>query len=200
MTFAADLGIIDFLLINLLEKKALGNMFKEKRQLPQFDWSWLGDIESGRPNLGEDTFVWVYRLMQFTLRDALVTKYGLEIADEIFYSAGKKAGEEFFYNLMNPDNDFEEFVSQLQKLLKDYKIGLLRIEKADVEKLDFTITIAEDLDCSGLPFFDEQVCIYDEGFIAGILNSYTSKEFDVKEVDCWASGDRVCRFEAKVKS
>jgi uncharacterized protein len=46
-------------------------------------------------------------------------------------------------------------------------IGILRIEKADMEHMEFTVTVAEDLDCSGLPFTDEVLCKYDEGFIAG---------------------------------
>ena len=64
--------------------------------------------------------------------------------------------------------------------------------------MTFTLTVAEDLDCSGLPFSDEVVCQYDEGFIAGILEAYTGKPFHAKEVDCWASGDRVCRFDVKM--
>jgi predicted hydrocarbon binding protein len=70
-----------------------------------------------------------------------------------------------------------------------------------MENMRFTLTVAEDLDCSGLPFTDEVVCQYDEGFIAGILEAYTGKRFFAKEIDCWASGDRVCRFDVKeVKS
>jgi predicted hydrocarbon binding protein len=95
--------------------------------------------------------------------------------------------------------DFKDFVTDLQEKLKDYLIGILRIEKADMDSLAFTLTVAEDLDCSGLPVSDETVCEYDEGFIAGILNTYTGKEFIVKEVDCWASGERVCRFSATAK-
>ena len=78
-------------------------------------------------------------------------------------------------------------------------IGILRIEEADLDALSFTLTVEEDLDCSGLPVSDETVCEYDEGFIAGILNTYTGKNFVVKEVDCWASGERVCRFNANAK-
>jgi hypothetical protein len=63
--------------------------------------------------------------------------------------------------------------------------------------MQFTLTVAEDLDCSGLPFTDEVVCHYDEGFIAGVLEAYTGKPFEAKEIDCWASGDRVCRFDVK---
>jgi predicted hydrocarbon binding protein len=41
------------------------------------------------------------------------------------------------------------------------------------------------------------VCQYDEGFIGGILDTYVGRPFSVREVDCWASGERVCRFEVR---
>ena len=63
--------------------------------------------------------------------------------------------------------------------------------------MEFTLAVAEDLDCSGLPFTDEVVCKYDEGFIAGIMETYTGRPFIAKEIDCWASGGRVCRFDVK---
>ena len=75
------------------------------------------------------------------------------------------------------------------------KIGLLRVEECDFEKGEFVITVHEDLDCSGLPATGELVCRYDEGFLAGILEMYTGKRFQVREVECWASGSRVCRFK-----
>ena len=39
------------------------NMFKEEREESQFEWSMLGDIEEGRPNLGPMVHVAVYRLI-----------------------------------------------------------------------------------------------------------------------------------------
>ena len=68
-------------------------MFKEERDECQFQWSMLGDIEEGRPNLGPMVHVAVYRLMQFTLRDVLIKQYGVEAADRIFYAAGETAGK-----------------------------------------------------------------------------------------------------------
>ena len=35
-------------------------------------------------------------------------------------------------------------------------------------------------------------------FIAALLESYTGRRFVVKEVDCWCTGDRTCRFTAAV--
>lgn len=172
-------------------------MFKEERDESLFNWSMLGDINKGRPNLGEMTNVSVYRLMQFTLRDILIRELGVPKTDKIFYEAGKMAGSEYYKNIITPNNNFDEFIAELQETLKELKIGILRIEEADIEKHTFTLTVSEDLDCSGLPVTDEEICTYDEGFIAGLLETHTGIVFDVKEVDCWCSGDRVCRFEVK---
>ena len=171
-------------------------MFKQEREELKFDWSMIGNISDGRPNLGNTMNVSVYRLMQFTLRDVLIKKFDVETADKIFYEAGKHAGKEFCKELITRKDDFNEFVVELQELLKKLKIGILRIEEADLEKMNFILTIAEDLDCSGLPISDETICKYDEGFISGLFSYYTGKRFDANEVDCWCSGDRVCRYKA----
>lgn len=174
-------------------------MFKEERDSNRFLWGDLGDPEEGRPNLGPHCTVLGYRLLQYTLRDELIRQFDVEKGKEIFQNAGRRAGEEFCREILDTSLDFNRFVADLQKKLKDYLIGIFKIEKADMASLSFSFTVAEDLDCSGLPVSDETVCEYDEGFIAGILNVYTGKEFIVKEVDCWASGDRVCRFSAMLK-
>ena len=163
-----------------------------------FDFANLGDVKEGRENLGEYMPVIVYRLMQYTIKETLEKEYGEEKADQIFYKAGFRAGEAFALNTLDMDQDFNSFIAQLQKVMREMSIGLLRIEKADMEKMSFTLTVSEDLDCSGLPVIGVEVCVYDEGFIAGILCAFTGKEFEVKEIDCWASGDRTCRFTAQV--
>jgi predicted hydrocarbon binding protein len=173
-------------------------MFKEEREELRFDWSMIGNVEEGRPNLGFTVDVNVYRLMQFTLRDVLIKEFDVETADRIFYEAGKHAGKVFCGEMITKRDNFDEFIVQLQELLKKFGIGVLRVEKSNLERMVFTLTVAEDLDCSGLPVSDETICTYDEGFISGVLSEYTGKSFNVKEVDCWCSGDRVCRFDAKL--
>jgi len=175
-------------------------MFKEDRSNYHFQWKDLGDIEAGRPNLGPFTLVAVYRLMQYTMRDVLITQYNAQTASRILVKAGKLAGSEFCKAILDSGLEFNEFISDLQEKLKSLKIGILRIEEADFDNMEFVLTVDEDLDCSGLPLSGETVCDYDEGFVAGILDTYTGKEFDVKEVDCWASGERCCRFSVKLKT
>ena len=162
-----------------------------------FKWEDLGNLSIGRPNLGEETSVLVYRLMQYTFKEAFSKEIGKEKTMELFISAGRIAGKHFCNNVLDTSLPFNDFIADLKEKLIDLKIGVLRIEKANLESLNFTLTVSEDLDCSGLPIFDEPVCDYDEGFLAGIFEEYTGKSFNAKEIDCWALGDRTCRFEVK---
>ena len=172
-------------------------MFKEERTHSMFEWNMIGDVEKGRPNIGQNVNVGLYRLMQFTLRDYLIQKFDVKTADEVFYEAGKLAGTHFFRKFLDTGYAFNDFIAKITNLLLELKIGILRVEKSDLEKMEFTVTVAEDLDCSGLPVTDETICAYDEGFLEGVFDEYTGAKFHVKEVDCWCSGERVCRFDIK---
>ena len=163
-----------------------------------FTWDLLGDLELGRPALGNFARIEVYRLMQYTLRDVIETRLGTEETDKIFYDAGKLAGQSFYKQFLDKIEDVAEFVKKLQSVLEEMKIGILRIEAMTEGAEKITLTIDEDLDCSGLPETNYEICTYDEGFIAGILGSFTGKDYFVREIDCWCTGDRTCRFTADV--
>jgi Predicted hydrocarbon binding protein (contains V4R domain) len=168
----------------------------EKRKY-KFDWGVItGNLENARPNIGLNTRIEVYRLFQFTLRDVLEQRYGADQTDELFREAGIIAGKEFFKNFCGNCSSLPELVNTLQASFKELGVGILRMEHADTEKMRFVLTVEEDLDCSGMPDTAEQICVYDEGFIKGILDSFTGSAFNVKEVDCWCTGARTCRFSA----
>jgi predicted hydrocarbon binding protein len=173
----------------------MSNIFLKGNSHNVFSWNSLGNIKEGRGDLGEEMPVLVYRLMQYTMLDVLTKAHGPEKANEYFRQAGFLAGMEFARNTLDLGVAFPAFLANLQHSLQTMKIGILRMESLDPETGNLVLTVGQDLDCSGLPVTDENVCSYDEGFIAGILEAYTGKKYDVREVDCWASGDRVCRFK-----
>lgn len=170
----------------------MSNIFKECSH-HLFSWDKIGNIKEGRSDLGEDVPVIVYRLMEYSMNHILTEEYGEEQADILFRKTGHLAGSEFAKNMLDLTLPPEAFFSHLQKVLTDLKIGILRIESID-EKKQIILTIGQDLDCSGLPATNETVCCYDEGFLSGILEVYTKNPYTVREIDCWASGARVCRF------
>lgn len=175
----------------------MSNIFYKPSSHNSFTWDKLGNIKEGRADLGEDVPVLAYRLLEYSLNHVLAAEYGAERCAEIFRLAGHLAGVEFAKNVLTPKSSMDKFVRELQQALKDLKMGILRIETADEDFGHITVTVAQDLDCSGLPPTDEVVCNFDEGFLSGILDICTSREYEVREIDCWASGDRVCRFECK---
>ncbi len=142
-----------------------------------FCWENLGDVEIGRPNLGLMAPVLVYRLMQYSLKAVLAKKLGPEETKEIFINAGRLAGEEFCRNVLDTDLVLDKFLVELIKKLLDWKIGILQIEDIQRDILEMTLTVAEDLDCSGLPVTGQTLCDYDEGFLAGILTSLYRQRF-----------------------
>ena len=174
------------------------NVFLKPKSHGVFSWENLGNIKEGRGDLGEEMPVLVYRLMQFTMLDVLTREFGLERANNYLRAAGHLAGTEFARHTLDLEVDFNTFIANLQQKLHELRIGILRMEAFNNDTGEIVLTVGQDLDCSGLPISDETVCDYDEGFIAGILQLYTGKEYVVREIDCWANGDRVCRFNGKV--
>lgn len=164
-----------------------------------FKWDNLVNIAEGRESLGEEMPVYVYRMFQETIKDEVVKQCGKEKTIEIFRNAGKAAGLEFAENMLDLTLELEAFIGNIQETLLESKMGIFRMEEFDPETGRAVLTIGEDLDCSALPVTGETVCNYDEGFLAGIMNRYTKKDYVVTEIDCWATGSRVCRFEAEIK-
>jgi predicted hydrocarbon binding protein len=163
----------------------------------KFDWSLLGDMSVGRPNLGPLARVEIYRLMQFTFRDVAESRFGREAADEMFFEAGHMAGKEFFDHLIKDTSDNGNFMRDFQELMREYGIGVVRMEELNEKTGNFIVSVAEDLNCSGFPEVPYEICKYDEGFISGIVESFTGTPYNVREIDCWQVGDRTCRFAAE---
>ncbi|MBU3874967.1 4-vinyl reductase [Faecalicatena sp. AGMB00832] len=147
-----------------------------------------------RGNLGDELPVIVYRLMEYSMREQLTEEFGEEMQIRIFRSAGYKAGVYFAKKQLDITMPINRFIADLQARMEELKIGVLRVESFEEKTGVLILTVAEDVDCSGLPLLGETVCNYDEGFISGIMSTYMKKEYMAEEVDCWATGDRVCRF------
>jgi predicted hydrocarbon binding protein len=166
----------------------------------EFSWKPVGNIDEGRKNLGPNMPVFAYRLFEHSIRTELNNQYGEIKSAEILHNAGKISGLELANSVLNLNLPIDEFLSHICDFLEKNHIGILRIEEFNQSTGYIRLTISEDLDCSGLPVTGETVCSYDEGLLAGILEVYTKKEYQVEEIDCWATGARVCRFEGYVKN
>lgn len=141
--------------------------------------------------------VLMYRLFQYTMKAVLEANFSTDEANKILRASGYISGTALAEKRLDLTLDNSSFMAELTDKLKELKIGILRVEKAEFENNTFVITISEDLDCSGVPITDESVCFFDEGFIEGIFEAYSGDKYHAEEVDCWAMGGRTCRFEVE---
>lgn len=159
--------------------------------------TFLNTEENGRENLGQDLPVFVYRMLEYSLKLEIEKELDRESQVRIFRNAGRMAGSYFASHFLDLNLSMDDFVRQLQSKMQEFKMGVLRIESLDEKTGKIILTVAEDADCSGLPVLGQTVCNYDEGLIAGILSTYLKKDYEAFEIDCWATGSRVCRFHAQ---
>ncbi len=176
------------------------NIFLKENKKQMFLEEYMNYNVGDRENLGSQLPVAVYRLMEYSLKEELTERFGTEEQIRIFRDAGYRAGVYFAKHFLDTSLEQNVFLASLQSKMEELKIGVLRMEYFDEEAGKIVLTVSEDADCSGLPLLGETVCNYDEGFLAGILSSYFKKDYVVVETDCWATGDRVCRFCARQQS
>ena len=173
------------------------NVFLDDKKTLTLD-DFMKNNAQERDNLGDQIPVTVYRLMEYAIREVLEERFGKEAQESVFREGGFRAGEYFAKNFLDITLSVNEFLAQLGRELEILKIGVLHIEELNQETGRFMVTVAEDADSSRLPVLGETVCNYDEGFLSGVLTTYTGKAYKVREIDCWATGNRVCRFCAEV--
>lgn len=158
----------------------------------------LRSVKKGREHLGREIPIEIYRLLENTIWFVLSERYGTEECAEIMKDAGRMAGSRFAKYELDISLGFNEFIADLQQKMKEKKIGILRIEDVTEEqKICITLTISEDVDCSGSENIGEAICNYDEGFMEGIFSEYVKRPFSVRKVDRWAKGEWVSRFVAR---
>ena len=137
-----------------------------------FKWINFGNCEEECGDMNEKMPILFYRLMQCTMLSVLSKTFGLEQASNYFRQAGLLAGSEFAKNALDLTAETNKFFSDLQKTLRDSKIGTLSIEDLGHGVGNIVFTAGQELDCKWAPVTSNNMSAYDEGFITGILDSY----------------------------
>lgn len=169
-------------------------MLNDGRRTSGFQWDMISDNDKKQFNSENRLNNSIYRLMKYNLRRVMIHRYGIMNADEIFFDAGRAAGKSFYSSLEGGEDTFDAFASRIQELFDNLDLGSFAIEKIDLERMRFTILMSKSPDCTVSGLSGENLCSYDEGFIEGLLSSYTGMDFRVKDVDCRNSGEGICRF------
>ena len=104
--------------------------------------------------------------LQHTITDALFDTCGQVESNRLLRIVGFKAGMSFAEQYMDLSSRLLPFTRQLQEMFHGLKIGNLRVEKLDFEKVSFA------LDCS---MYEHVMPNCFEAFLAGIMEAYIIK-------------------------
>jgi predicted hydrocarbon binding protein len=127
-----------------------------------------------------------FRLIFHTLRISLLTQ-GVDI-DPILHEAGLKVGEALYEKVKDPD--MANFLGNIAKFWETHSLG-----SVDVKNLNpLTISVQDCFECSGLPYLGRPACAFDSGILESLFSLYNEEEAKVKETECYALGDKACRF------
>ena len=127
-----------------------------------------------------------FRLIFHTLRISLLTQ-GVDI-DPILHEAGLKVGEALYEKVKDPDMD--TFLGNIANFWETHSLG--SVEVKDFKPL--TISVQDCFECSGLPYLGRPACAFDSGILESLFSLYNEEEAKVKETECYALGDKACRF------
>lgn len=157
------------------------NVFRRHFKLhSQFAWGRMGDVDEGRPTLGEDCPVLVYRLMEQTLIDTLTTQVGVERTQEHLYAAGHMSGYELAMNRLVLEAPHGDFFDNLSDVLKELGMGLLTVKEYKPDTQEIKMNYANLLDC-GVGNRATSLNYYNRGMLAGIMEAYTAKSYDFED-------------------
>lgn len=159
--------------------------------------SYIGNLKAGRTTLGNAVSVSVYRMTVYSLRAVMREKLSVQTANEIFFEAGKMAGEVIFDNFLSSSIDEKGLFENVSTFFQKSKIGCFEVLSSRHKKREFIFTLKEDLDCSGLPSDGETKCTFDEGMISGILGKFYGEPFLTTEISCWGTGEKKCSFRSR---
>lgn len=111
------------------------------------------------------------------------------------YFAGKKLGSEIISKDIG-GNDIKTIMKEISELFKNYGIGNLEILETSDNR-----NIAQLKDCATCYHMEpvgKQICFFEAGLIAGILEAKVKRKVVVNETLCGGLGDEIDEFNIRI--
>lgn len=134
----------------------------------------------------EDPFKF-YKYIFRTLRVSLMEE-GVNI-DPILHNAGFKVGQTFNDQLKSQVTG--NLLQNISQFWEKNQLGRIEVES----KTPLTIRVYDCYECETLPIIGRPACAFDSGILTSLFSQHFKKEMEVKEIKCYAQGDKYCGFK-----
>jgi hypothetical protein len=111
----------------------MGRIFLKYRENSDTHSSETAPETSGKSedSIRTETLVWIHRLTQRKILEALTEEYGEKEVLKLLYETGFATGGKLVCDALCQGADFWRFAMSLQKDLADQRIGIVRVESFD---------------------------------------------------------------------
>lgn len=111
----------------------------------------------------------------------------------VLKSTGRQIGTEVAETMKS--DSLEDLINEIGKFWRDHRLGKMRTQ---VKEKDATLFIEDCYNCSDMPNVEKPLCSLDEGMLEGILEGRLGVKADAKEIECWGTGAKHCRFKVTI--
>ncbi len=132
------------------------------------------------------------------IHDELKEVLGPIIASSILFRSGSRSGRSIVSRLGLSAMDSSTISSKLPDLW--IQLGLGIFELVDQDGSRFSVRCLESNEAKALGKRDAPSCHLTRGYLAGIISSITTDEYDCIETSCISNGDNECFFELTEKT
>ncbi|MHA1521787.1 MAG: V4R domain-containing protein [Promethearchaeota archaeon] len=114
-------------------------------------------------------------------------------AETIHFAVGQTLGKNFENMFISKEEG--ALMEELTEFWKQNGFGHIDELKFGTDTITFNVY--ECFECSHLPVLGHPVCKLDEGFLTTLFESKFQKLYEVKELECFATGKDYCKFQVK---
>ncbi|MBI5211380.1 MAG: 4-vinyl reductase [Elusimicrobia bacterium] len=162
----------------------------------------LGDPAMGRPRLGPTAPVDMFRALRLIgVMEGLDDTLGKD-SSALVHNSGKYLGYGLGQAILDATGrDLGKYVDALANKLRELGVGILSVPELRLEDDFLKVRVDECITCAGMPPIGKVICHFEAGFVAGVLEVFLGggRKCRVREVKCWAQGDKTCEFDVQIR-
>jgi uncharacterized protein len=120
-------------------------------------------------------------------------------APALVYQSGQSLGLALGGALAPKANkDLEAYVNLVHQACRGLSIGIVVVEKVDLDNGALTLRVDECVSCAGVHGAHHPICNFETGLVGGIIRAFVGVPVRAVETRCNAVGDSTCGIDIKI--
>ena len=165
----------------------------------------LGDIIAGkeevenRVSLGGKVPIRLFQALRLVGMGTSINEMVGDGANAMVYRSGQDLGMALGGALApKADGNLDNYVDLVAGACKHLSIGVVHVEKVDLDNGELSIRVDECVSCAGISGVQKPICNFEAGLVGGIVRAFVKVPVKAVETRCNAVGDSTCGIDLTI--